>query len=152
MIEYRAGNIFDEDVEALVNPVNCVGVMGAGLAKQFRQRYPQNYTSYFQACRRGEMVPGHLHIYDIKDADKNPKYIINFPTKRHWKNKSRIEDIELGMSELTKQMKKLGINSIAIPALGAGLGGLKWFEVKKVIEKYVKTLPSKKFILLIGKE
>ena len=87
------------------------------------------------------MVPGHLHIYEIKDTDKNPKYIINFPTKRHWKNKSRIEDIELGMSELTKQMKKLGINSIAIPALGAGLGGLNWFEVKKVIEKYVKTLP-----------
>ena len=100
MIEHKVGDIFEEDVEALVNSVNCVGVMGRGIALQFKNRYPENFKAYAQACKRDEVKPGRMFIYE-SGTMTNPRYIINFPTKRHWRGKSRMEDIETGLSDLS---------------------------------------------------
>lgn len=142
MIEFKKGNIFEEDVEALVNTVNCVGVMGRGVALQFKNKYPENYKKYLEACKRNIVVPGKMFIYK-KNELFNPKYIINFPTKRHWKYKSKIEDIENGLDDLKKIIKKLSIKSIAIPPLGSGLGGLNWIEVKNIIIKKLQNIDCK---------
>jgi O-acetyl-ADP-ribose deacetylase (regulator of RNase III) len=97
MIEYKAGNILKEDAEALVNPVNCVGIMGRGLALQFKKEFPRNFTSYAAACKRNEVQPGRMFVFETGQLT-NPRYIINFPTKRHWRGKSRMEDIEAGLA------------------------------------------------------
>jgi O-acetyl-ADP-ribose deacetylase (regulator of RNase III) len=133
MIEYKAGNLLAEEVEALINTVNCVGVMGRGVALQFKKKYPQNYKAYATACKQNEVQPGRMFIVQISQLI-NPKYIINFPTKRHWKGKSRLEDIDAGLQSLVKEIQKRGISSIAMPLLGCGLGGLDWKEVKPRIE------------------
>src|SRR5712671_6870344 len=99
MVELTRGNILQADVEALVNTVNTVGVMGKGIALQFRQAYPKNYDLYKRACDRGEVVPGKMFVVPTHKLE-NPRFIINFPTKRHWKGKSRIEDIEAGLADL----------------------------------------------------
>lgn len=132
MIIYKTGNILEEDVEAIVNTVNCVGVMGRGIALQFRKAFPDNYKAYAAACRKQEVKPGKLFIYETKQL-KNPQLIINFPTKRHWKEKSHMEDIILGLEALVEEIKIRKIKSIAIPPLGSGLGGLEWGEVRKRI-------------------
>jgi len=102
MIEYKNGDIFNSDVEAIVNTVNCVGIMGRGLALQFKNKFPQNFKEYAVACKNEQVQPGKMHIYQTGQLT-NPKYIINFPTKRHWKGKSKIEDIENGLDDLIKQ-------------------------------------------------
>src|SRR5204863_7509886 len=99
MIESIQGNILKADAEALVNTVNCVGYMGKGIALQFKKAFPENFKAYAKACRNEEIQPGKMFIFPI-DEDKNPKYIINFPTKRHWREKSRIEDIKIGLQDL----------------------------------------------------
>ncbi|MBC8507196.1 MAG: macro domain-containing protein [Chloroflexi bacterium] len=132
MINFTKGNLLKADVEAIVNTVNCVGVMGKGIALQFKQAYPENYRLYKKACDVEEVQSGRMFIVPTGQM-LNPKYIINFPTKRHWKNKSRIEDIETGLSSLIKDIQKLEIRSIAIPPLGAGSGGLAWAEVRPLI-------------------
>ncbi len=134
MIEYTSGNLLDAPVEALVNTVNCVGVMGKGIALQFRQAYPDNYKVYRAACERGEVRPGQMLVYE-RGQLINPRYIINFPTKQHWKEKSRMEYIDAGLDALVQEVKARGIQSIAIPPLGAGSGGLDWAKVKPKIEK-----------------
>ena len=93
MIEYKKGNIVHEDTEALVNTVNCVGIMGRGIALQFKNAFPQNFKSYAAACNRNEVLPGRMFVFETGRLT-NPRFIINFPTKRHWRGKSRIEDIE----------------------------------------------------------
>lgn len=133
MTKFVSGNIFDSDAEALVNSVNCVGVMGRGLALQFKKQYPDNFKAYEAACNRGEVVPGKMFVFE-RNCFVNPKYIINFPTKRHWRGASRIEDIESGLVNLVAVIKSLNISSIAIPPLGAGLGGLDWCDVRTRIE------------------
>ena len=133
MLNYVTGNIFDSDVEALVNTVNCVGVMGRGIALQFKKQYPENYTAYALACKRNEVIPGKMFVVELVQL-VNPKYVINFPTKRHWRGASRIEDIEAGLVDLAAVIVERQISSIAIPPLGAGLGGLNWVTVKKRIE------------------
>lgn len=132
MIEYKMGDILNQDAEAIVNTVNCVGVMGRGLALQFKNKYPQNFKEYATACKKEEIVPGKMFVHHTGQLT-NPKYIINFPTKRHWKGKSKIEDIENGLDDLTKVIEELEIKSIAIPPLGSGLGGLDWHVVKEKI-------------------
>ena len=132
MIKFVTGNIFDSDVEAVVNTVNCVGVMGRGIALQFKKRYPENYTAYELACKRNEVVPGKMFVFELNQL-VNPKYIINFPTKRHWRGASRIEDIEAGLVDLAVVISERQISSIALPPLGAGLGGLDWSTVRKRI-------------------
>ena len=134
MIEYKTGNIFDEDVEALVNSVNCVGFMGRGIALQFKNIFPKNFRAYAAACKRSEIQPGRMFVFETKQM-ANPRYIINFPTKRHWRGKSRMEDIEAGLHALTQEIVTRGIRSIALPPLGSGLGGLNWAEVRARIEE-----------------
>lgn len=139
MIEYKAGDILNEQVEALVNTVNCVGVMGRGIALQFKNAFPENYKAYSQACKREEVQPGRMFVYDYEKMIY-PRYIINFPTKRHWRGKSRMEDIETGLEALVDEIQKRNIQSIAVPPLGSGLGGLKWVEVRQRIEDYLSKL------------
>lgn len=133
MIEYKIGDIFANDAEAIVNTVNCVGVMGRGLALQYKNKYPQNFKEYANACKDEQVVPGKMFVHQTGQLT-NPKYIINFPTKRHWKANSKIEDIESGLDDLVKVIDKLNIKSISIPPLGSGLGGLNWQIVKQKIE------------------
>jgi O-acetyl-ADP-ribose deacetylase (regulator of RNase III) len=141
MIEYRSGNILEADVEALVNSVNCVGVMGRGISLQFRKTWPENFKAYVRACRRGEVRPGKMFVFETSSLT-NPRYIINFPTKRHWRGKSRIEDIEAGLRALVDEIRSRGIRSIAIPPLGCGLGGLDWGEVRALIDQALGDLPG----------
>ncbi len=133
MITFTRGDILQAPAEALVNSVNCVGVMGRGVALQFKQAYPANFKAYAAACRRGEVQPGRMFVFDTGELTW-PRYIINFPTKRHWRGKSRIEDIRDGLDALVAEIRGLGIRSIAVPPLGSGLGGLDWGEVRPLIE------------------
>ena len=142
MIEFKNGNIFDEDVEAIINTVNCVGVMGRGLALQYKKTFPNNFKAYSLACKNGEVTAGKMFIY-INQQLINPKYIINFPTKRHWKGKSKIEDISTGLDDLIKVINQYNIKSIAIPPLGSGLGGLNWHNVKKLINQKLFNIKCK---------
>lgn len=134
VIHFTTGNILEADVEALVNPVNCVGVMGAGLAAQFKRAFPGMFDGYATVCGAKELRPGRLHIHVRGDA-ANPRWIFNFPTKRHWRDKSRIADIGTGLNALVNAVNRRGIQSIAIPPLGCGLGGLPWEEVRPLIER-----------------
>lgn len=146
MIEYRTGNILEADAAALVNSVNCVGVMGRGIALQFRKAWPDNFRAYEAACRQREVQPGKMFVFETGRLT-NPRYIINFPTKRHWRGKSRLEDIEAGLHALKDEIRRLGIRSIAIPPLGAGLGGLRWEVVRGRIEEALGDLAGVQVIV-----
>ena len=146
MLTYKRGDILGENVEALVNTVNCVGVMGRGIALQFKKAFPENFRAYESACKRGEVQPGSMFVVETEGLT-NPRYIINFPTKRHWRGKSRIEDIESGLTALTDEVRARSIESIAIPPLGSGLGGLPWPEVKRRIEDAVAELDDVRVVV-----
>jgi len=133
MMEFTTGDILSSDVEALVNTVNCVGIMGRGVALQFKNAFPDNFAAYARACDLGEVTPGRMFVFETRQT-VNPRYIINFPTKRHWKGKSRIEDIESGLVDLRRVITERRIKSIALPPLGAGLGGLAWSDVKQRVK------------------
>ncbi len=133
MIEYKIGDILAEDVEALVNTVNCVGVMGRGIALQFKNAFPGNFKAYEAACKRSEIQPGRMFVFETGKLT-HPRYIVNFPTKRHWRGKSRMADIDSGLAALAQEIRHHQIQSIAIPPLGSGLGGLDWAEVRPRIE------------------
>lgn len=133
MIRFTTGDIMQADAEALINTVNCVGIMGRGIALQFKNAYPANFKAYEAACKRNEVQPGRMFVFSTGQLT-NPRYIINFPTKRHWRGKSRIEDIESGLKDLVRVIREGNIRSIAIPPLGSGLGGLHWPDVRKRIE------------------
>ena len=137
----KKGDLLKEDVEAIVNTVNCVGVMGKGIALQFKQKWPQNFKAYAAACKRGEIQLGKMFIYDAGGLAR-PGFIINFPTKQHWREKSRIEYITEGLEDLIAQVKRLKIKSIALPPLGCGNGGLEWGEVRQHIIKAFESLPD----------
>jgi len=141
MIEFRTGDILKADAEALVNTVNCVGIMGRGIALQFKNAFPGNFKAYAAACKQNEVQPGRMFVFETGTIT-NPKYIINFPTKRHWRGKSRMEDVEAGLVALVGEIKARNIRSIAIPPLGAGLGGLEWSAVRSRIEEAVQALPD----------
>lgn len=122
------------EAEALVNTVNCVGIMGRGIALQFKNDFPENFKAYEAACARDELKPGKMFVFETGMLS-NPKFIINFPTKRHWRGKSRMEDIDSGLVALAEEIRVRGIHSIAIPPLGSGLGGLEWAEVRpRIVE------------------
>jgi O-acetyl-ADP-ribose deacetylase (regulator of RNase III) len=146
MIELVTGDLLQADAEALVNTVNCVGVMGKGIALQFKHAYPENYRLYRSVCKRGELRPGKLLVYDSGRLF-NPRYIINFPTKRHWRNPSRIEDIEAGLVTLVLEVQDREIGSIAIPALGCNNGGLDWSDVRPRIEQAFEPLQEVRVLL-----
>ena len=145
MFKSEKGDILTCDVDALVNPVNCVGQMGKGLALAFKQRYPELTMAYKAACKSGELVPGRMFTQDLAELRKGisrPRYVINFPTKRHWRSKSRLEDIDAGLVALAQEVKRLNISSIAVPPLGCGLGGLDWEIVRPRIEATFQLLPD----------
>lgn len=139
MIRYATGNLLEADAEALVNTVNTVGVMGKGIALQFKQAFPENFKAYEKAHRSGELQPGKILMFSTGQL-VNPKYILNFPTKRHWRAKSRLEDIEAGLQHLVLLIEECNIISIAIPPLGSGFGGLEWQNVRPRIEAAMKNL------------
>ncbi|MET3515173.1 O-acetyl-ADP-ribose deacetylase (regulator of RNase III) [Pseudacidovorax sp. 1753] len=141
MIELTSGDILKDDSDAIVNTVNCVGIMGRGIALQFKNAWPENFKAYKAACDREEVQPGRMFIYDTEQLAA-PRYIVNFPTKRHWKGKSRMQDIDAGLEALVRDVARLGIRSIAIPPLGSGLGGLEWDEVRPRIEAAMQALPD----------
>lgn len=147
MIEYKTGNILTEDAEAIVNTVNCVGVMGRGIALQFKKAYPENFKAYAAACKSDEVKPGQMFVHDLGGLT-NPRYIINFPTKRHWRGKSRLEDIESGLTALADEIRQREISSIAIPPLGSGLGGLDWVDVRVRIEHTLACMNDVRIIVL----
>jgi O-acetyl-ADP-ribose deacetylase (regulator of RNase III) len=129
------------DAEALVNAVNCIGVMGKGIALQFKKAYPENFKAYAVACQREEVKPGRMFVFETGQMS-NPRCIINFPTKRHWRGKSRYEDIESGLRALVREVRERKIRSIAIPPLGSGLGGLQWSRVRAMIEAAFNDMPD----------
>lgn len=141
MIRYVQGDLLAADVEGLVNAVNCVGVMGKGLALQFKQKFPENFKQYASACKAGAVKPGSMFVVATGN-DTNPKFLINFPTKRHWKDRSRIDDIKSGLVALVAETKASKMASLAIPPLGCGLGGLNWNDVKPLIEEAFSALPE----------
>jgi O-acetyl-ADP-ribose deacetylase (regulator of RNase III) len=141
MLRLTEGNLLEADAEALVNTVNTVGVMGRGIALQFKKAFPEMVKSYEEACRSHAIQPGRVHVFD-RGSVLNPRYIINFPTKRHWKGKSRPEDIEKGLKSLVEEVRKRGIHSIALPPLGCGLGGLAWSQVLPMIRRAFADIPN----------
>lgn len=143
MIEYIRGNLFESKAKVLVNPVNTVGIMGKGLALQFRKKYPHTYSVYKAACKSNLLMIGKLMITHEEDRD-----ILLFPTKTDWKLPSKIEYIEAGLKKLVISYREKEIKSIAFPKLGCGLGGLDWNDVKQLMEKYLKSLPIDCYIYI----
>ena len=146
MIVFKKGNLLATDAEALINTVNTVGVMGKGIALQFKKAFPENYEAYKKACDSKNVEPGHMFIMDRKSVT-NPHYIINFPTKRHWREKSKLEDVKRGLDSLVKDVKQLGIKSVAVPPLGCGLGGLDWKQVYCLMEKAFAQAPDVEWLV-----
>jgi len=136
-IRFMRGNLLDDDADALVVPVNCVGIAGAGLALAFKRKFPENFVEYKLCCLCGDLKPGGVFTF----ASKKPNWIYNVATKNHWRNPSDIAWIERGLNELNHRIHADGILSIAIPALGCGNGGLDWTDVKPLIERYMN-IPS----------
>lgn len=145
-IEAVRGDLLRSDADALVNPINCVGVMGKGLAAQFKRAFPASFRAYAAACKQGEVRPGRMLVVGT-GAREGARYIINFPTKRHWRDASRIEDIDAGLPVLVAEVERLALGSIAIPPLGCGLGGLDWLDVRPRIERAFERLPSVRVLL-----
>ncbi|MCG3127352.1 MAG: hypothetical protein CHACPFDD_02211 [Phycisphaerae bacterium] len=146
MIELRQGDILKAKADALVNTVNCVGVMGRGIALQFSKAFPEVFKAYEAACKRGEVQLGKVLSYDLNRFEQ-PHYVINVPTKQHWRGKSRMEYVEAGLAALVEEVRRLGVKSVAVPPLGCGLGGLDWSEVRPRIEKAFAALPEVQVLL-----
>lgn len=139
------GSILDADADALVNPVNTQGVMSKGLAMQFKIRFRDNYLSYKRACKAGELTIGTVHVYTL--GKPPPKYIINLPTKEHWRDGSQLEYVREGLAALLSEVRSRAISSVAIPPLGCGLGGLAWAEVRPLIVDAFASLDTVRVIL-----
>jgi O-acetyl-ADP-ribose deacetylase (regulator of RNase III) len=135
VITFRAGDIFESRAQTITNTVNCVGVMGKGLALEFKRRYPAMYEDYVARCKAREVVPGEPYLY----RGGSP-WILNFPTKRHWRAGSRLEDIDAGLAFLRDHASDWGITSLALPPLGCGEGGLNWDDVRPMMERHVGAL------------
>jgi O-acetyl-ADP-ribose deacetylase (regulator of RNase III) len=136
VIRDKNANIFRLDVDMIVNPVNCVGVMGAGLAKAFSEHFPAMVPKYKQDCKRGILAIGEPTVYD-RGSDETPRYVVNFPTKHHWRNASDIAWIQCGLVGLREIINDRGVDSVAIPALGCGLGGLDVEQVYDAVRAWL---------------
>lgn len=147
MIRYSTSSIFDVGINVLVNPVNCFGVMGKGLALEFKNRYEKNFRLYREYCSNRYMKVGKMFLCEDKDT-----LIINFPTKLHWKDPSRLEYIEEGLKDLVDVINLYSINGIAIPKIGCGLGGLEWRDVDRLINSYLGKLDNIDVVLCVGVE
>lgn len=142
MIEFREGNLLEADAEALVNTVNTVGVMGKGIALQFKKKFPENFKAYKRACDKKEVEIGKMFVFSF-DRLTNPRYIINFPTKNNWREKSRLKYVRDGLDALVGEVQDLKVHSIAVPPLGCGNGGLDWEdEVRPLMEDAFARIPD----------
>ncbi|MBK8202577.1 MAG: macro domain-containing protein [Bdellovibrionales bacterium] len=137
MVTFVKGDIFKSPAQVLTNTVNCVGVMGKGVALEFKNRYPQMFNDYKAKCDQGNVKPGQPYLWEDDSAQ-----VLNFPTKRNWRDNSLLQDVEDGLKHLASSYEQMGIQSIAMPALGCGLGGLKWSEVQPLIVKHLGALPD----------
>lgn len=140
MIEVLTGNLLRSAASAHVNTVNTVGVMGAGIARQFREAYPAMYRSYQEACRRGDVRIGQMYLFDRGPTLTRPRWIINFPTKQHWRAPSQLAYLEQGLEDLVRHIRALALPSIALPALGCQNGGLAWSVVEPLIQRALAPL------------
>ncbi|MBT2133369.1 macro domain-containing protein [Croceibacterium sp. LX-88] len=149
-ITFKKGDLFAEPTEALVNTVNCVGVMGKGVALEFKRRWPDNFARYKKACDRNELVPGILLVHDVGGLipQDGPRYIVNFPTKAHWRAKSHVKYIEDGLDALVEALTEYSISSVALPPLGCGNGGLDWAEVKALIKEKLGAITDIEIVVL----
>ena len=127
------GDILESECEVLVNPVNCVGVMGAGLAKQFKARFPLMFAQYRQDCLNHRLSKGRSYIYPVDGGKK----IANLTTKGDWREQSALTCIKDGLQDLASQMQQQGLHSVAVPAIGCGLGGLRWADVRPEISRWL---------------
>lgn len=141
MPTFRQGNLLEAEVEAVVNTVNTVGVMGRGIALMFKERFPDNFKAYAAACKAGELDVGRMFVTETGELS-GPRWIINFPTKRHWRQPSRLEWIEEGLRDLVRVVRENRIRSLALPPLGCGNGGLDWQDVRPLIEQAMAELPD----------
>ncbi|MCC5806196.1 MAG: macro domain-containing protein [Opitutales bacterium] len=139
MITYRQGNLLESDVEAVVNTVNTVGVMGKGIALMFKERYPEVFKAYAAACKSGEVRTGRMFLTPTNELS-GPKWVIHFPTKRHWRRPSQMEWIEKVLVDLARVIREKEIQSVALPPLGCGNGGLVWSEVRERIDSVLGPL------------
>lgn len=146
MIEQADGNLLQADVDALVNTVNTVGVMGKGIALQFKRAFPTMFKDYAQAAKRHELALGSMHVWATGQMT-GPRFVINFPTKGHWKSGSRLEDIERGLDDLVRIVRVEGIRSLAVPPLGCGNGGLDWAAVEPLIREKLGSLAGVRVLL-----
>ncbi len=152
-IRTKKGDMFAEPVEALVNTVNCVGVMGKGVALEFKNRWPSNFRAYKSLCDAKGLKPGQMFVFDTNElfSSEGPRYLVNFPTKAHWRSKSKMEYIEDGLDALAAAIRENGITSIAIPPLGCGNGGLDWADVRPLIEAKLSKLDDVDIVLFAPK-
>jgi len=147
MIELTKGNLLEAPAEALVNTVNTAGIMGKGIALQFKQAYPKMFRAYERACKAGEIKLGQVQVYDLGGLAGGPRWLINFPTKGHWRAASRLSDVESGLKDLVSVIRRLRIRSIAVPPLGCGNGGLDWNDVRPRIETALAELAEVRVLL-----
>jgi len=139
MISYQQGNLLEADVEAVVNTVNTVGVMGKGIALMFKERYPEIFKTYAAACKSGGVRTGRMLVTPTNELS-GPQWVIHFPTKEHWRRPSQMEWIERGLVDLARVIHEKEIRSVALPPLGCGNGGLEWSEVRQRIESVLGPL------------
>lgn len=146
MIQYTHGNLLEAPVEALINTVNEVGVMGKGIALMFREAFPENARAYEEACRKGEVRVGQMFVTRTEELI-GPRWIINFPTKKHWRHPSRMEWVRSGLKDLVRIIREEKIGSVAVPPLGCGNGGLEWSQVRREIEAELSQLENVEFVV-----
>lgn len=137
MITYMSANLLESPAQVLTNTVNCVGVMGKGIALEFKKRFPAMFDDYVSRCRRGEVRPGQPYLWEDDRTQ-----ILNFPTKNHWRHPSRLEDVDAGLREIATRYQEWGIATLALPALGCGNGGLKWVDVDALIALHLGSIPT----------
>lgn len=145
MTTIKTGDVLSESAEALVNTVNCIGVMGRGIALQFKRRFPENFKAYELACKNGKVFPGKMFVFET--GHLFPRLIVNFPTKIHWRQGSRMEYIESGLVDLVRVLRENHVSSVAVPPLGCGLGCLKWDEVRPKIKAALDSVPGLSAVL-----
>ena len=147
---FTQGNLLEAPVDAVVNAVNTVGVMGKGIALMFKERFPENYKAYAAACKVGEVVVGRMFVTAGVELT-GPRWIINFPTKQDWRRPSRLEWLVAGLEDLKEVIREKGIRSIALPALGCGNGGLDWRVVRPVVEMSLAELVDVEVVVYEGR-
>ena len=150
MIHFTQGNLLDAEADALVNTVNTVGIMGKGIALMFKEAFPENFRLYAAACKRDEVQVGRMFVTErpaLAGSGVGPRWIINFPTKRHWRDRTRLEWVQAGLEDLTRVLQEKEIRSVALPPLGCGNGGLEWSAVRPLIEQALGGLPSVKVLV-----